>query len=43
MKFTTYDVENDYDATSNCASCYTGGWWYNACHVIYLIFINNVL
>ena len=35
MKFSTYDVDNDIhnDININCASFYSGGWWYNECHV----------
>ena len=32
MKFTTYDVDNVIPPI-NCASDFSGGWWYNACHV----------
>ena len=40
MKFTTYDADNDLDNTLNYAAYYTGGWWYDACHVynFYLFF-----
>ena len=29
--FTTKDADNDIHATSNCATDYTSGFWYNAC------------
>nr|XP_022297084.1 uncharacterized protein LOC111106636 [Crassostrea virginica] len=31
MKFTTSDVDNDNNVTSNCADVSKGGWWHNAC------------
>ncbi|GFS09988.1 fibrinogen-related protein 3.1 [Elysia marginata] len=31
MQFTTYDRDND-KGNVNCASYYTGAWWYNSCH-----------
>ncbi|KAH9487830.1 Fibrinogen C domain-containing protein 1-A [Bulinus truncatus] len=32
MQFSTFDKDNDKDSR-NCASLYTGAWWYNECHV----------
>ncbi|XP_025075965.1 angiopoietin-related protein 4-like [Pomacea canaliculata] len=29
VSFSTYDVDNDGNATYNCAENYGGGWWYN--------------
>jgi hypothetical protein len=31
MYFSTFDRDNDKTA-GNCASMYSGGWWFNACH-----------
>ncbi|KAH9487832.1 Fibrinogen C domain-containing protein 1-A [Bulinus truncatus] len=31
MQFSTFDKDNDKDP-GNCASLYTGAWWYSACH-----------
>ena len=31
MFFTTYDVDNDLN-DFNCASYYSGGWWFRRCH-----------
>ena len=42
MKFTTYDIDNDADTSSNCASDHSGGWWYNDCHV-FLFFLFNII
>ena len=49
MKFSTYDVDNDnyIDMNTNCASIYSGGWWYKACHVntfnyCYFIFRHHI-
>ena len=33
MKFSTYDVDNDNLNNNNCASFFSGGWWYGACQV----------
>lgn len=30
--FSTYDVDNDGNATTNCAVAHVGAWWYNSCH-----------
>ena len=32
MKFTTKDVDNDYNPNAQCAQTYKGAWWYNNCH-----------
>ena len=32
LRFTTNDRDQDTHATSNCATLFKGGWWYNACH-----------
>ena len=29
--FRTKDVDNDFDASENCASKWTGGWWFRNC------------
>ncbi|KNC22450.1 hypothetical protein FF38_06947, partial [Lucilia cuprina] len=31
-KFSTKDNDNDNHESSNCATDYTGAWWYNKCH-----------
>ncbi|XP_046861638.1 angiopoietin-related protein 7-like [Xenia sp. Carnegie-2017] len=31
MKFSTKDSDNDKSGSGNCATSYTGAWWYNAC------------
>ena len=36
MKFTTYDVDNDLKATSNCAKMFLSGNWYNSCYYFLL-------
>lgn len=37
MKFTTFDRQNDVN-NENCATKFTGGWWYRSCHTWYAIF-----
>ena len=37
MKFTAYDVDNDITPNYNCASKYSGGWWYFDGHVYIFI------
>ncbi|XP_028519151.1 microfibril-associated glycoprotein 4-like [Exaiptasia diaphana] len=32
MAFSTKDRDNDRSLYNHCASLYTGGWWFNACH-----------
>ena len=44
MKFSTYDIDNDLENDINvnyvnCASYYSGGWWYNSCHVYIFLFL----
>ena len=34
-RFSTFDADHD-NAQSNCASDFTGGWWYDWCYGIYL-------
>jgi hypothetical protein len=41
MAFSTHDKEQDKHATLNCASHYTGAWWYNNCAVSDLNRYNN--
>ena len=31
MKFTTKDNDNDLKGYGNCATRFTGAWWYNNC------------
>ena len=31
MSFSTYDNDNDLETAKNCASFFTGGWWYKTC------------
>ena len=31
MKFSTFDKDNDINAT-HCSQQYKGGWWYSKCH-----------
>ena len=35
MKFSTYDRDNDIEK-GNCASAWTGAWWYRKCHRVNL-------
>ena len=47
MKFTTYDVDKDMKVSYNCASSFSGGWWYKDCHVntfyyFYFYFSNHI-
>ena len=32
MMFSTKDKDNDNAKSENCATRWTGGWWYNNCH-----------
>ena len=32
MKFTSWDQDNDFDDSMNCAITSTSAWWYNRCH-----------
>ena len=32
MKFTTKDVDNDYNPNAQCSQTFKGAWWYNKCH-----------
>lgn len=36
MKFSTFDMDNDLEYFTNCASDSSGGWWFNACYNAYL-------
>ena len=35
MKFSTLDNDNDM-RSSNCATAWESGWWYNDCHCTYI-------
>ena len=36
MRFSTFDVDNDMNARSNCARTFTSGWWFNSCFSVNL-------
>lgn len=36
VKFSTFDMDNDWVIHANCASLNSGGWWFNLCYSAYL-------
>lgn len=36
MQFTTFDSDNDFDPTGNCAKSYNSGWWFSNCFIVNL-------
>ena len=41
MKFTSYEEDNDNQASVYCASWQNAGWWLNTCHKTYLTCEHN--
>lgn len=36
QQFSTFDADNDGHSYYNCATEYSGGWWFGGCHSAFL-------